>query len=165
MDDIDLQILAALANNSRKSYVELANELEISDATVHNRIRSMLDSGIIKGFVTLVDFEKMGFGVMAFVELRTKSGTADLVGPKLFKIKGVVGIYETHSQCDFLVKIVARNLKELREKIVNEIGKIPEVLSSNNYVILNVVKDDWNPPSISPHGAKSVPIKGNQRAD
>ena len=62
----------ALGNNARKSYVELAHELEVSDATIHNRIRGMTNAGIIKGFVTLIDFERIGFTVLAFVELKTK---------------------------------------------------------------------------------------------
>jgi len=160
MDDLDLQILAALSNNSRKSYVELASELEVSDATVHNRIRSLIDSGIIKGFITLIDFEKLGFGVVAFVELKTKPGTADQVTPKLARVKGIVGIYEMHSDCDILIKIVARDLKDLRDKIVNEVGKIPEVVSNHNNTVLNLVKEDFNPPFLSPHVARIYPNKG-----
>ncbi len=154
MDDLDLQILVALSNNARKSYVELAHELEVSDATIHNRIRGMIDAGIIKGFVTLVDFEKIGFGIMAFVELKTKPGTADIVAPKLAKIAGVIGIYEVHSHYDILLKVAAKSLKELRHKIVNEIGKIPEVLSNYNYTILNLVKEEANPPLTDPRNAR-----------
>jgi Lrp/AsnC family transcriptional regulator for asnA, asnC and gidA len=154
MDELDLQILAALSDNARKSYVELAHELEVSDATIHNRIRGMMETGIIKGFVTLIDFEKIGFGVMAFVELKTKPGTADIVAPKLAKISGIVGIYEVHSHYDILLKVTAKSIKELRHKIVNEIGKIPEVLSNYNYTVLNLVKDETNPPLPSSHHAK-----------
>jgi Lrp/AsnC family transcriptional regulator, regulator for asnA, asnC and gidA len=154
MDDLDLQILAALGNNARKSYVELAHELEVSDATIHNRIRGMIDAGIIKGFVTLIDFEKIGFTVLAFVELKTKPGTADIVTPKLGKISGVIGIYEVHSHYDILLKVAAKSLKELRHKIVNEIGKIPEVLSNYNYTILNLVKDEPNPPLMDSRNAR-----------
>src|ERR1700751_3479528 len=100
MDSLDLQILAALSSNARKSYVELAHELEVSDATVHNRIRSMTEAGIIKGFVTMIDFEKIGFPLLAFVEIRTKPGTSDVVVPKLARISGVLGVYEVHSQYD-----------------------------------------------------------------
>jgi len=156
MDDLDLQILAALSNNARKSYVELAHELEVSDATIHNRIRGMVEGGIIKSFVTLIDFEKIGFGVMAFVELKTKPGTADIVAPKLAKIKGVIGIYEVHSHYDILLKLAARSLKELRQKIVNEIGRIPEVISNYNYTILNLVKEDSNPPIFDSHNERIV---------
>jgi Lrp/AsnC family transcriptional regulator for asnA, asnC and gidA len=156
LDDLDLQILVALNNNARKSYVELAHELEVSDATIHNRIRGMIESGIIKGFVTLIDSEKIGYGVMAFVELKTKPGSADVVAPKLSKISGVVGIYEVHAHYDILLKIVAKSLKELRFKIVNEIGKIPEVLSNYNYTILNLVKEEPNPPLLDPRNAKII---------
>jgi Lrp/AsnC family transcriptional regulator, regulator for asnA, asnC and gidA len=159
MDDLDIQILTALSNNSRKSYVELANELEVSDATVHNRIRSLIDSGVIKGFVTLIDFEKMGFGVVAFVELKAKPGTADQVTQKLARIRGIVGIYEMHSDCDILIKIAARDLKDLRDKIVNEIGKIPEIVSNQNNTVLNLVKEDFIPPFLSPHVERIYPNK------
>jgi Lrp/AsnC family transcriptional regulator for asnA, asnC and gidA len=154
MDELDLHILSALSNNARKSYVELAHELEVSDATIHNRIRGMTETGIIKGFITLIDFEKIGFGVIAFVELKIKPGTADIVAPKLAKIPGIVGIYEVHSHYDILLKVAAKSLKELRYKIVNEIGKIPEVLSNYNYTVLNLVKEDMNPPLPGSHHAK-----------
>ena len=162
MDDLDLQILTALCNNSRKSYVELADELEVSDATVHNRIRGMIDSGVIKGFVTLLDFQKLGFNVTAFVELKTKPGSIDQATSKLARIKGVIGIYEIHSDYDVVVKVAARDLTELRDKIVNEIGKIPDVLSNRNNIVLNIIKEECNPPFLSPHAAKIYPNKGRK---
>ena len=50
MDNIDEQILKILKNNSREPYINIANQLKISEGTARNRIKSLLENRIIKKF-------------------------------------------------------------------------------------------------------------------
>lgn len=146
MDELDLKILEALRLDSRRPYLELAKELGVSDATIHVRVKKMIEEGIIKGFTTLIDHEKIGYGMTAFVEVRVKPGMTDDAVSKLSGIEGVLETHEIHGHCDILLKVRVKDLVELRDKIVNKIRRVEEIVSSEAYAVLKVVKEEHSLP-------------------
>ncbi len=146
MDDLDKRLLVSLKEDARKPFLKLAKELNVSDATVHKRVAALEESGIITGYSAKLDAEKLGFGITAFIELRIKPGTADIVGEKLTKIPRVLDIYELHSHCDFLIRVQVRDIHELRNELVARITTIPEIVSKETNVVLNTVKSVSGPP-------------------
>ena len=147
MDELDSKILNALKVDARKPFLELAKELGVADATIHIRVKKMTAEGVIKGFETSVDAKNLGYSVTAFVEIRVKPGTAvDEASRKLSKIEGVLEAHEIHGHCDILLKVKTKNLTELRDKLVGEIRAVEEVVSSEAYPVLKVIKEDHNVP-------------------
>ena len=59
--DLDSEILRLLAGDSRQSYRELAKQLNISHVSVSSRVKAMEESGIIKGYTSVTDPDKIGF--------------------------------------------------------------------------------------------------------
>lgn len=137
-----MKILCALRLDGRKPFLELAKELEVSDATIHTRVKKMMEEGVIKGFETIVDDGKLGYGITAFVEVRIKPGTADEAVAKLSRIDEVLEVHEIHGHCDVLLKVRVRELTELRDKLVRGIKTVKEVVSCEAYATLKVVKED-----------------------
>jgi DNA-binding Lrp family transcriptional regulator len=146
MDDLDRKLLVSLKEDARKPFLKLAKELNVSDATVHKHVAALEESGVITGYSAKLDAEKLGFGITAFIELRIKPGTADIVGEKLAKIPRVLDIYELHSHCDFLIRVQVRDIHELRNELVARITTIPEIVSKETNVVLNTVKSVSGPP-------------------
>jgi len=146
MDELDLKILEGLRVNSRRPFLELAKELGVSDATIHGRVKKMVEEGVIKDFTITTDHEKLGYGVTAFVELKVKPGTADEAISRLSEIGGVLEAHEIHGHCDILLKVKAKDLRELRDKIVNNIRRVEEVVSSQAFTVLKVVKEGHTLP-------------------
>ena len=70
IDRLDLRIIRSLNNNARKPYKTIAEELDVSDATIRKRIKKMVQQGIIKQFIVLIDYEKIGRVVKAFITLK-----------------------------------------------------------------------------------------------
>ena len=126
--------------------MELAKELGVSDATIHARVKKMVEEGLIKGFTIRLDHEKLGYGVTAFVEVRVKPGTVDDALLKLSSTEGVLEVHEIHGHCDILLKMKAKDLGELRDKVVNKIRKFEEVVSSEAFAVLKVVKEEDSLP-------------------
>lgn len=149
MDELDLKILGALRVDARKPFLELAKELGVADATIHVRVKKMVEEGVIKGFETILDDEKLGYGVTAFVEIKVKPGTAGEATPELSRVDGVLEAHEIHGHCDILLKVRAKGLTELRDKMVNEIRAIKEVASSEAYTVMEVVKEEHSLPAIA----------------
>ena len=71
LDDKDRAILNELEKDSRRSTKSIAKDLNIPRATVHERIRRMMERGIIKGFTVVPDFGKLGEPVTAFILYRS----------------------------------------------------------------------------------------------
>lgn len=146
MDDLDMRLLVALKEDARLPFLTLSKHLGVSDATIHKRVQSLEKSGIIKGYSTKLDAEQLGYKVTAFIELRIKPGSAEVVGGELAKIPNVLEVFELHSHCDILLKVQARDLHELRNELVNGIMAIPEVISKETNIVLNTVKSVAGPP-------------------
>ena len=69
MDEIDEKILEKLNENARKSYREIARELNISLTTVANRIKRMEDEKIIERYIPLINQEKIGYDLTAVINV------------------------------------------------------------------------------------------------
>jgi DNA-binding Lrp family transcriptional regulator len=72
LDETDLNILKLLRTDGRLSFREIGKQIHVSTGTVSERVRNMQDSGVIKGFVTAIAPEKMGYGVTMMLELSIK---------------------------------------------------------------------------------------------
>lgn len=60
LDDVDRQLLNLLQENARHTALELADEVGVSDNTVHNRMARMEEAGVITGYTTTVDNDRAG---------------------------------------------------------------------------------------------------------
>ncbi|MEM0113392.1 MAG: winged helix-turn-helix transcriptional regulator, partial [Metallosphaera sp.] len=58
LDTIDRRLLIELLRDSRVSLRRLSEEMNVSPATLHNRLTKMVQEGVIRGFTTLVDYTK-----------------------------------------------------------------------------------------------------------
>ena len=61
IDKYDKKILFELDQNSRKSAQQIARKVHLSKVSVINRINKLVKNGIIKNFITLVNYRKLGF--------------------------------------------------------------------------------------------------------
>lgn len=69
-DERDLEILRVLKQNSQLSIGKISRKTGIPVATVHNRIKKMRESGIIKGYTVIVDKAKLGKKMVAYVLIK-----------------------------------------------------------------------------------------------
>lgn len=61
LDTVDKRLLIELLRDARTSLRRLAEEMNISPATLHNRMTRLVQEGIVKGFAALLDYSKLGF--------------------------------------------------------------------------------------------------------
>lgn len=145
MDALDTQILETLRRNARKPITEISKSLGVSDVTVHSRIRELINSGLIKGFTTDIDYEQLGYSVTAFVRLGAKPSDSNAIAQTLERLPWVIEIYEISSKFDLLLKIKATSLRDLRTKMAGELATIENVLSVDVTPVLNVRKESSMP--------------------
>ncbi len=69
IDDIDLRILDMLQRNGRMSQAKIAGAVGLTTPSVNERIKKMERHGMIRGFVAILDHEKMGLPLTAYVDV------------------------------------------------------------------------------------------------
>ena len=114
LDELDEKILKLIVNNARIPFLEVARECGVSGAAIHQRVQKLTNAGVIKGSEFVLDSEKIGFDTCAYIGLYLNSPTSyETVVPELEKIPEVVECYYTTGQYDLLIKVYARNNKDL----------------------------------------------------
>ncbi|MFG2632420.1 Lrp/AsnC family transcriptional regulator [Streptomyces sp. NPDC048362] len=131
-DAVDWRILEVLQRAGRASYAELAREVSMSPSAVTERVRRLEEAGVIQGYAAVVDPERIGLPILAFVRLRYPNGNYkpfhDLVAatPEILEAHHVTG-----DDC-FVVKVAARSMSHL-EGIAGKIGTLGSVTTSVVY--------------------------------
>ncbi|WP_328403162.1 Lrp/AsnC family transcriptional regulator [Streptomyces sp. NBC_00390] len=131
-DATDWRILQALQAQGRASFAELARAVSMSASAVTERVRRLEEVGIIKGYTAVVDHERLGLPILAFVRLRYPNGNYkpfhDLVEttPEILEAHHVTG-----DDC-FVIKVATRSMNHL-EEVSGKIGTLGSVTTSIVY--------------------------------
>ncbi|QQK80037.1 Lrp/AsnC family transcriptional regulator [Salicibibacter cibi] len=73
IDEIDVQILQILTENSRMQWRDIGEQIHMTGQAVGNRIKKMEDNGVIKAYSLVTDEMKLGFSFTAFVVVHMKT--------------------------------------------------------------------------------------------
>lgn len=142
LDEVNLRILDILGRDASRPFVEIAKELEISDATVHIRVRRLLAAGILRKFTIATDNVLLGYDHLAFIGININEGSADEVIASLSQFDEILELHEIYGQFDLLLKIRAKSLEELREIVANKIGKVPQITEAELMTVLKTIKEE-----------------------
>mgnify|MGYP001006319232 FL=1 len=122
LDELDEKILRMIVDNARIPFLEVARACGVSGAAIHQRVQKLTGLGVIKGSEFLLDAEKIGYETCAYVGIFLNSpSTFEYVVAELTKIPEVVECYYTTGQYDLLIKIFAKNNKDLLRIIHDEL--------------------------------------------
>lgn len=119
MDQIDREILQILSANSNATATQMMEQVNLSIPAINKRIQKLQSAGVIRQFTILLDPEKVGKSVQAFVliVLQQRNGT----DPFMAYVKSDPDILECYSvtgEYDFIMKVCATDVKSLDEKLV-----------------------------------------------
>ena len=146
LDEINLRILDILGRDASRPFVDIAKELEISDATVHIRVKRLQAAGILRKFTITTDNVLLGYDHLAFVGINLSKGSGDEVLVALSQIEVILELHEMYGQYDLLVQIRSRNLEEMRDIVANKISKIPQITEAQSMMVLKTIKEEHTIP-------------------
>jgi Lrp/AsnC family transcriptional regulator, regulator for asnA, asnC and gidA len=142
LDDVNLKILDKLGEDSSTPFVEIARQIGISDATVHIRVRRMVDAGIINKFTLSVDNGRLGYDHLAFMGINTEPGSVESVIADLSLVDEVLEVHEMHGTFDLMLKVRAKNLEQMRDIVENKIRTLPHILETELMPVLKSRKEE-----------------------
>ncbi len=137
--DVDLEILKILSEDGRESYRKIAQDLNKSPVTIKSHVEE-LEKGIIKSYGAQLDYEKLGFDIIAIIELTVSKGKMLEVERMIAEDPNVFGVYDITGTYDALILARFRNRGDLSD-MIKEIHTSPNVERTNTHLVLNVIKE------------------------
>ena len=136
-----MKIVASLNQNARKSFRQMAKELDVSMSTISNRIRKMEAEGVIKGYIPVIDPQKVGYDLLAVIGMRISRGKMIKVQDNISKTPEVISVYDITGEWDSMIVARFRNRRELN-KFIKWITGMEFVERTYTQIVLNVVKEE-----------------------
>ncbi len=149
LDQTDLLILRELQNDGHLTIKELSQKVHLSVSPVYERVRRLERLGFIKGYVAVLDAEKLDCGFVAFCYLKMRQHThenATQIMERVQDIPEIVEAYNISGDFDFLLKIYVQNMKQYQEFVMRILGDIPAIGSLNSSFVLGEVKNSHRLP-------------------
>ena len=144
-DHLDQRILRRLLTHGRSSFRHLAAELSVSTTTVAGRVGRLEQSGLIRGFAALLDYEKLGYEITAVTEILVSKGKLVEMEEEIARLPGVCAVYDVTGEIDGIVIAKFRTREELSH-FTKGLLSLPFVDRANTHVVLTTVKEDFRLP-------------------
>jgi Lrp/AsnC family transcriptional regulator, leucine-responsive regulatory protein len=143
LDELDIAILQELQENGRISNVELSKRVNLSPPAIHTRIKRLEQQGIIRRTVTLLDWQKMGFDMLCFIQINLQThqpATVEKFRSSINKLPEVLECYHVTGDYDYLLKVAIRNREDLERFVVKQITPIPGIARIQTSLALTEIK-------------------------
>ena len=132
MDDLDEHIIEVLRKDSRCPFVEIAEQLKVSEGTIRSRVRKMTDDGVIKGFTIKTSSRNVKAMVEICVDVNTDT---DEVARMLAAYDGVTEVYEVTGDQDIIAIVDVESSQQLND-IIESVRRHDNILSTRTRLIL-----------------------------
>lgn len=137
IDNLDIEILSILMNDATTAYTDIAKELIVSGGTIHVRMKKMQDLGIIKGSNLIVDAQKVGYDICAFLGIYLEKGSIYHVAVEQLKqVKEIVELHYTTGAYSMFAKIICRDTIHLRHVLNDEVQAVPGIQRTETFISL-----------------------------
>jgi len=144
LDEKDREILRHLQDHARMSVTEIATRVHLSPTPVHERIRRLEESGVIKQYATLLDAQKLDRGLMVicYVSLKQHDKKAGLKFIQAINgLDEVVECYSISGEFDFMLKVRAKDMAGFYDFHVNRLSQVENLGHVQSVFVMGVIKD------------------------
>ena len=132
VDNLDKNIMAILKKDSRCPFVEIAEQLGVSEGTIRSRVHKMVDDGVICGFTIKTSSKN----VKAVVEIRIDVNTdTEEIATELSGYEGIIEVFEVTGDQDILAIIDVESTQHLNE-IIEKVRRNDNILSTRTRLVL-----------------------------
>lgn len=154
-DQTDLRILRELQDDGRLTNVELARRVNLSAAACLERVKRLHADGFIRQYTALLDPQKLGAGLMVFVEVvldRTTPEQFDDFKKAVLRMPQVMECHMVAGGFDYLVKARVRDMTAYRAFLGEFLAGTRGVRETHTYVVMEEIKNVVAIP-LHPRGA------------
>jgi Lrp/AsnC family transcriptional regulator, regulator for asnA, asnC and gidA len=136
VDDLDLKLLSELKKDGSISIPLLSKKLNINASVLYSRIKRLIKKKMITKFTIDIDESQLGFGVKAYVGINRDPKFKTVIHENLLEIAEIDRIIEVTGRFDLMVGVLAEDLEQLHNIVVDKIGKIDGIRNTETFVEL-----------------------------
>ena len=137
IDGIDKKILRALMENARTPILEIARQVGISGAAIHQRLRKLEKSELISGSKFIINPKALGYTTMAFIGIFLDKASSNPEAVKqLKKVPEVLECHYTTGNWSILIKVLCQDNEHLMHLLNKEIQSIKGVSRTETFISL-----------------------------
>jgi DNA-binding Lrp family transcriptional regulator len=151
LSSADRRLLAALQENSRLSNRELAARVGLAESTTHERVRRLVDAGVITRFTAELDPAALGRGMQALIAVQLRPQSSEVVGSFLDAVVGdpcVIDATVLSGETDVLIRVAVPSSEALRRFAWQRVTSVPTVRS----ITTHLVYEHRRRPTLEPAG-------------
>lgn len=142
MDALDYQILTCLKENARENASAIGAKINLSTSAVIERIKKLESAGIIEKYTTIINQNKIGRELTAFINVRLEhpkfyDSFVDTVNRK----DAIAECYYIAGDFDFLLKVLVSS-RSMLEEVLNAVKSIDGVSLTRTMVVLSANKHE-----------------------
>jgi DNA-binding Lrp family transcriptional regulator len=145
----DLALLRALQRDCRRSSQDIAEAAGVSPATAWRRQRVLEERGVVRAYRAVLDREKLGFAVSAFVHVTIERQFANVIAEIEQRIRArpeVMECYATTGDADFTLRVVARDIADYDRFLQKFLAELPGVGQVRSSIALREIKSTTELP-------------------
>ncbi|WP_287940398.1 Lrp/AsnC family transcriptional regulator [Sphingopyxis sp.] len=142
LDEFDRKIIAILGRDGRMTYTELAQRVGLSKTPCQQRVKRLVDSGLITGFRAIVDPAKLGLDHVAFTEVKLSDTREEALRRFNEAVRRIPEVEECHmiaSSFDYLLKVRTPDIRRYRIVLGEKISSLPHVASTSTFVAMETI--------------------------
>jgi Lrp/AsnC family transcriptional regulator for asnA, asnC and gidA len=120
LDEKDRKILNLLQENSRTSYMQIAKELGVSEATVRYRVKNLIENGVISRFTVLLNPRKIGYPITGILLVKIAAEHFDEASKQISDLDETRHVLQNTGEYNIVAVVKARSLvhlNDLRKKV------------------------------------------------
>jgi Lrp/AsnC family leucine-responsive transcriptional regulator len=144
LDDFDRKILAILRQDGRITFTDLAQQVGLSKTPCQQRVRRLVDKGVITGFAAIVDPAKVGLDHVAFAEVKLSDTREAALKQFNAAVRAIPEVEECHmiaSSFDYLLKVRTVDIRRYRIVLGEKISSLPHVASTSTFVAMETISE------------------------
>lgn len=149
LDNYDKKIISILQEDGSISNKDLAEKIGLAPSSCLLRVKNLKEQKIIKKILPVIDEKQLGYKVTAFARIDMSPMNHETTAYFIQEVQSIPQIVEcytiTGDGC-FLVKIIAKDLEDYRNFVLDKLTSIPSVCSVETSMVVGVEKQTFSVP-------------------
>jgi DNA-binding Lrp family transcriptional regulator len=141
IDELERKVIRAMNKNARKSFREIAREVGSSATAVIHAVKKMEASGVLRGYVPIVDPGYFGYQLAAIVGIRISQGKLLEIQQKISEDPRVIAVYDVLGEWDSFIIGYFKDREDLNQ-FLKQLLAMRHVDRTVTHLVLNVVKEE-----------------------
>lgn len=143
IDNIDRKILRALQHDCKQTSIEIADQVGLSQTPCLRRIRNLESVGAIEKYIAVLNSKHLGFGMTFYTRVWLTGqdvATVDRFTLEILKLTNVVECHLMAGDCDFILRILARDIEDYRRFQIEHLNSLPGVQNVKTEIPMQRIK-------------------------